>query len=322
MTDLLTVKNITKEFQTKNKGVSVKAVSSVSFSVKPGTTLGIVGESGCGKSTLGRLILRLLKSSSGSITFDGVDLDSISDKELRGARMKMQMVFQDPFSSLNPRQKIADIIREPLDIHKIGDSKSRNKKVAETILRVGLPLEALDRYPHEFSGGQRQRICIARAIILNPKLVVADEPVSALDVSIQSQILNLLTELKRDLNLTYIFISHNLSVIRHISDVVGVMYLGEIVEMADSDELFNNPQHPYTKALLSAVPQLKSTSQEKETLQGDLPSPFDLPSGCTFHPRCPVAMDVCAIQKPALLKITNTNHEASCHLVHPDLVVK
>lgn len=315
MSDLLTVKNITKEFKTKNKGVSVRAVNNISLSVKPGTTLGIVGESGCGKSTLGRLMLQLLKANSGSISFDGVDLDQLSDKDLRSARVKMQMVFQDPFSSLNPRQKIADIIREPLDIHKIGDRTSRKKKVQETILRVGLPLDALERYPHEFSGGQRQRICIARAIILNPKLVVADEPVSALDVSIQSQILNLLTELKRDLNLTYIFISHNLSVIRHISDVVAVMYLGEIVEMANSDELFSNPQHPYTKALLSAVPQIKETNIKKETLQGDLPSPFDLPTGCTFHPRCPVAMDICSSIKPEL--ITVGTRQSSCHKVHP-----
>ena len=315
MSDLLTVKNITKEFQTKNKGVSVKAVNNISLSVKPGTTLGIVGESGCGKSTLGRLILQLLKANSGSIEFDGINLAQMKDKDLRSARVKMQMVFQDPFSSLNPRQKISDIIREPLDIHKVGSRASRKKKVEETILRVGLPLEALDRFPHEFSGGQRQRICIARAIILNPKLVVADEPVSALDVSIQSQILNLLSELKRDLNLTYIFISHNLSVIRHISDVVAVMYLGEIVEMADSDEIFSNPQHPYTKALLSAVPQLKETVGKKETLQGDLPSPFDLPSGCTFHPRCPVAMEVCSSVKPEL--ITVGTHQTSCHKVHP-----
>jgi peptide/nickel transport system ATP-binding protein/oligopeptide transport system ATP-binding protein len=288
--------------------------------VKAGTTLGIVGESGCGKSTLGRLILKLLKASAGNISFDGVDLEKLSEKELRSQRMKMQMVFQDPFSSLNPRQKIADIIREPLDIHKVGNMASRKKLVEETILRVGLPLEALERYPHEFSGGQRQRICIARAIILKPKLIIADEPVSALDVSIQSQILNLLSELKRELNLTYIFISHNLSVIRHISDQVAVMYLGEIVEMADSEVLFKNPQHPYTKALLSAVPQVDGSAAAKQILQGDLPSPFDIPSGCSFHPRCPVAIEICRSFKPALMTTSAGDSKVSCHLVNPPKV--
>ena len=317
MSKLLTVENISKEFQTKNKGVTVKAVSDISLEVKAGTTLGIVGESGCGKSTLGRLILKLLKASAGTISFDGVELEKLSEKELRSQRMKMQMVFQDPFSSLNPRQKIADIIREPLDIHKVGNMASRKKLVEETILRVGLSLEALERYPHEFSGGQRQRICIARAIILKPKLIIADEPVSALDVSIQSQILNLLSELKRELNLTYIFISHNLSVIRHISDQVAVMYLGEIVEMADSEVLFKNPQHPYTKALLSAVPQIDGSAGAKQILQGDLPNPFHIPSGCSFHPRCPVAIEICSSLKPALMPNSAGESKVSCHLINP-----
>ncbi len=264
--------------------------------------------------------MKLLKASAGNISFDGVDLEKLSEKELRSQRMKMQMVFQDPFSSLNPRQKIADIIREPLDIHKVGNMASRKKLVEETILRVGLPLEALERYPHEFSGGQRQRICIARAIILKPKLIIADEPVSALDVSIQSQILNLLSELKRELNLTYIFISHNLSVIRHISDQVAVMYLGEIVEMADSEVLFKNPQHPYTKALLSAVPQVDGSAAAKQILQGDLPSPFDIPSGCSFHPRCPVAIEICRSFKPALMTTSAGDSKVSCHLVNPPKV--
>jgi len=317
MSKLLKVENISKEFQTKNKGVTVKAVSDISLEVKAGTTLGIVGESGCGKSTLGRLILKLLKASAGTISFDGVELEKLSEKELRSQRMKMQMVFQDPFSSLNPRQKIADIIREPLDIHKVGNMASRKKLVEETILRVGLSLEALERYPHEFSGGQRQRICIARAIILKPKLIIADEPVSALDVSIQSQILNLLSELKRELNLTYIFISHNLSVIRHISDQVAVMYLGEIVEMADSEVLFKNPQHPYTKALLSAVPQIDGSAGAKQILQGDLPNPFHIPSGCSFHPRCPVAIEICSSLKPALMPNSAGESKVSCHLINP-----
>lgn len=312
---LLTVSGLTKDFPIKGSKSKIKAVAGVSFSLNAGQTLGVVGESGSGKSTLGRLVLRLLEPSSGKIIFDGQEISELNSKELRTARRQMQMVFQDPFASLNPRMTIQALIREPLDIHKIGDEIERLDMVKKIIGLVGLTEDALTRYPHEFSGGQRQRISIARAIITRPKLIVADEPVSALDVSIQSQILNLMLDLRKDLNLTYIFISHDLSVIQHIADKVAVMYLGKIVEFATVDEIFSNPQHPYTRALISAVPQINLADRtDRVVLTGDIPSPASQPSGCHFHPRCPIAQVQCSDIEPELRTIISTNHQVSCHM--------
>lgn len=312
---LLSVSGLAKEFVIKGNKQKIKAVDGVSFALNAGETLGVVGESGSGKSTLGRLVLRLLEPTAGEITFDGEKVSELKPKELRAARRQMQMIFQDPFASLDPRMTIEALIREPLDIHKIGTDSERAEMVKNIIGHVGLTQDALARYPHEFSGGQRQRISIARAIITRPKLIVADEPVSALDVSIQSQILNLMLDLRKEMNLTYIFISHDLSVIQHIADKVAVMYLGKIVEFASVEDIFANPQHPYTKALISAVPQINPADRtNRVVLSGDIPSPAAQPSGCHFHPRCPIAVEQCSEVEPQLRSITTADHLVSCHL--------
>ncbi|EWY37219.1 hypothetical protein N825_21050 [Skermanella stibiiresistens SB22] len=314
--DLLAVEDLTKHFPLKTGGV-IHAVNGVSLRQRRGETIGIVGESGCGKSTFARLCLRLIEPTSGAIRFDGGDLRSLPARALRAKRRDMQIIFQDPYASLDPRMSVGDIIREPLDIHAIGNRAERRAQVVELLEKVGLPPDAARRYPHEFSGGQRQRIGIARAIALRPKLVVADEPVSALDLSIQSQVLNLLVTLRAEMNLSYLFISHDLAVIRHISDRVAVMYLGRIVELAEVDALYANPAHPYTRALLSAIPQPDPTRRRPRTiLAGDLPNPETPPSGCPFHPRCPSALEQCATVYPASRNIgpPDKPHLVDCHL--------
>ncbi|MEH7480234.1 dipeptide ABC transporter ATP-binding protein [Neobacillus drentensis] len=320
MKPILEIKGLKKHFPIKtgffNKVTGhVRAVDGVDFQVMPGETLGIVGESGCGKSTTGRTILRLLDPSAGEVLFNGKDLAKLSKEEMRQMRKDIQMVFQDPYASLNPRKTIRQILLEPLKVHGIGSSPGeRMKRVEEIIEVVGLRKEHLDRHPHDFSGGQRQRIGIARALILKPKVIIADEPVSALDVSIQSQVLNLLKDLKKEFNLTLIFISHDLSVVRHLCDRIAVMYLGRVVEIADKKQLFTNPSHPYTRALLSAVPIANpKAKRERVILKGDLPSPANPPSGCTFHPRCPVANESCKTNIPILQDI-DSGHHVSCHL--------
>lgn len=320
--ELLVVKNLKKYYPITGGilggevGV-VKAVDDVSFTVKRGETLGLVGESGCGKSTTGRSLLRLIEPTAGEVLFDGVNVTALSADEMRKMRRHMQIVFQDPFASLNPRHNIEKILEEPLIIHGIGTSAERKRKVQEMLEVVGLSSYHARRYPHQFSGGQRQRIGIARALMLNPKLIVADEPVSALDVSIQSQVLNLMQDLQRDLGLTYLFIAHDLSVVRHISDRVGVMYLGRIVELTTSTQLYSNPLHPYTKALLSAVPTPDPDAvRERVILQGDVPSPANPPSGCTFHTRCPHATEECRAVRPAFQDVGD-GHFVACHLYKP-----
>jgi oligopeptide/dipeptide ABC transporter ATP-binding protein len=316
--DLLTVKNVTKYFPLKGGRGTVHAVDDVSFSLKHGKTIGVVGESGCGKSTLARVLLRLIEPSSGNIFLDGSDLGKLSPKNLRTKRREMQIIFQDSYASLDSRQKIGNIIAEPLVVHRMGNRMKRRDRVAQLLDMVGLEPAAAKRYPHEFSGGQRQRIGIARAIALEPKLVIADEPVSALDVSIQSQVLNLLVDLRKQLGLSYIFISHDLAVVEHICDTIAVMYLGEIVEMADGETLFKEPKHPYTQALLSAIPRPdpKRRGNPRIVLQGDIPNPESPPEGCRFHTRCPQAMSKCKTQKPGrrLFKKSATEQVVSCHL--------
>jgi len=296
----------------------VHAVDDVSFSLRKGETLGVVGESGCGKSTLARVLLRLIEPTSGKIYIDGVDLSKLTPRNLRAKRREFQMVFQDAYASLDSRQKIGNIIAEPLIVHGIGDRKTRRQRVAKLLDLVGLEADAATRYPHEFSGGQRQRIGIARAISLEPKLVVADEPVSALDVSIQSQVLNLLVDLRKQLDLSYIFISHDLAVVEHICDTIAVMYLGEIVEMTDGETLFAAPKHPYTQALMSAIPRPdpKRRGSPRIVLQGDIPNPENPPQGCRFHTRCPEIMTRCKTQKPEqlLLEDAGKYHLVRCHL--------
>ena len=301
---LLKVENLQKYFPIKSGMFSrvvghVKAVDDVSFEVFEGETLGIVGESGCGKSTTGRVIMRLHEPTDGKVTFDGVELTGLSAEEMRKTRREIQMVFQDPYASLNPRHTVEKILMEPLIVHGIGTAAEQKKKVIEYLEIVGLSSYHAKRYPHQFSGGQRQRIGIARALMTNPKLIIADEPVSALDVSIQAQVLNLMQKLQQDLNLTYIFIAHDLGVVRHIRNRVGVMYLGRMVELAPSENLYAEPLHPYTQALLSAVP-IPDPVYEREQilLTGDIPSPSSPPTGCTFHTRCPLAMDMCKKQVP------------------------
>ena len=322
---LLEVKNLKKYFPVKagvfRKTVAhVKAVDDVSFAIKKGETLGLVGESGCGKSTTGRTILRLLEASAGKIIFDGKDVLSMDKKELRSIRKEMQIIFQDPYASLNPRMTVADIVGEPLDIHNlVSNKKEKKEKVKELLNDVGLLPEQMRRYPHEFSGGQRQRIGVARALAVDPKLIIADEPVSALDVSIQAQVINLLQDLQDKFDLTYLFIAHDLSVVKHISDRIAVMYLGKIVELTDKKELFNNTLHPYTQSLLSAIPIADPTyEKDRILLEGDVPSPVDPPSGCRFHPRCPEAMDICKEKEP-VFKDYGNGHFAACHLVEENL---
>jgi oligopeptide/dipeptide ABC transporter ATP-binding protein len=318
MKALLEVTGLKKHFPVGTgfmKKESVKAVDGVDFTVYEGETLSIVGESGCGKSTTGRCLLRLISPTSGEILFQGKDLMKLSPTEMRRQRREMQLIFQDPFASLNPRKTIRQILMDPLFVHNIGNASERRVKVEWMIEKVGLSPDYLNRYPHEFSGGQRQRIGIARALILQPKLIVADEPVSALDVSIQAQILNLLHDLQEEFKLTYIFISHDLSVVKHISDRVAVMYLGKIVEIAHKSKLYKSPQHPYTKALLSSVPVPNPTAKrDRILLEGDLPSPSNPPSGCSFHPRCPYAVETCKSAAPILEEKTQ-DHLVSCHLV-------
>jgi len=294
----------------------VKAVDDVSFEVFKGETLGLVGESGCGKSTTARTILRLIEATAGSVIFEDKEILSMQRKEFVKLRREMQMIFQDPYSSLNPRKMVRDIIGQPFKIHHPKMSNKDRENVVKDMLRVvGLDPSHLIRYPHEFSGGQRQRIGIARALALNPKLIIADEPVSALDVSIQSQILNLLNELQQEFNLTYIFIAHNLSVVKHLSDRVGVMYLGKLVELSTSDEIYAYPQHPYTKALFSAIPIPKvGAKKESIILEGDVPSPQNPPSGCRFHTRCTYCMGICKEEEPIFKEISKGHHVA-CHLM-------
>jgi oligopeptide transport system ATP-binding protein len=316
---LLDVIELSKDFALKG-GRKLQAVDRVSFSLRQGQTLGIVGESGCGKSTLGRLILRLIEPSSGSVRFMGQDVTLLPPPLLREMRKHMQVIFQDPQAALNPRMTVGRLIEEPLVIHRMGSATERAREVARLLETVGLPSETASKYPHEFSGGQRQRICIARALALKPQLIVADEPVSALDVSIQSQILNLMADLQRESGLAYLFISHNLAVVKYVSDAVAVMYLGRIVEMGEAAQVFVEPKHPYTQALLAAIPEPEPLeSQEKAggvPLLGELPSPDKLPTGCRFHTRCIHAMDRCAIEPPQSIQVgTNVApHWVECHL--------
>ncbi|MBU5594046.1 dipeptide ABC transporter ATP-binding protein [Amphibacillus sp. MSJ-3] len=298
----------------------VKAVDGVSFTVHEGETVSIVGESGCGKSTTGRAILRLDEPTSGEVEFDGEDLLSLSKREMRKKRKDLQIIFQDPYASINPRQTVRQILEEALTIQNVVPKEERSKKIAELMDVVGLGAHQADRFPHEFSGGQRQRIGIARALSVDPKLIIADEAVSALDVSIQAQVINLLKKLQREFNLTYLFISHDLGVVRHISDRVIVMYLGKIVEIGDKTSIFENPQHPYTKALLSAIPvpdPEPEAKKERIILQGDVPSPIDPPSGCRFHTRCPFATEKCKLVEPTLRSedYMKEGHSAACHYI-------
>jgi oligopeptide/dipeptide ABC transporter ATP-binding protein len=296
---------------------TIKAVDGVSFDVAKGTTLGLVGESGCGKSTTGRALLQLVPPTSGSVRLGGIDLGALSAGDLRKQRRRMQMIFQDPYASLNPRMTILDIVAEPLGVHGLVKTpRERLEKVAHLMETVGLDPSYMRRYPHEFSGGQRQRIGIARAISLSPELVIADEPVSALDVSIQAQIVNLLAQLQKNLGLTYVFIAHDLAVVRHLSREIAVMYLGRIVERAPAEALFAHPEHPYTQALLSAIPIPDPKIERKRkrlVLVGDVPSPLDPPAGCHFHTRCPYVMDRCRVEAPALIE-RGEGHFAACHL--------
>jgi oligopeptide transport system ATP-binding protein len=310
--ELVQVRGLVKHFAVEGSDDVVRAVDGVSFEIFRGETLGLVGESGCGKSTVGRCLLRLIEPTAGEINFDGRDVLSLGKGKLRELRREMQIVFQDPYASLNPRMKVGDIVGEPLVIHKIGTKRERRDRVAELLKRVGLDPDYRKRYAHEFSGGQRQRIGVARTLALNPKLIVADEPVSALDVSVQAQVVNLLQDLQKEFGLAYLFISHGLAVVEHISTRVAVMYLGRIVEVATAAELYTTPLHPYTQALLSAIPVPDPKhKRERIVLQGDVPTPINPPSGCRFRTRCPIAIDECARIDPELREVL-PGHEVAC----------
>ena len=320
---LIQIRNLKKHFPVlrgilRRQVGAVKAVDGLTFDIQKGETLGLVGESGCGKSTTGRAILQLLKPSEGEVLFEDENLTKLKPNELRSARRNMQMIFQDPYSSLNPRISVGSILGEPLSIHKTGNSKSRKERVHELLKLVGLNPHFVDRYPHQFSGGQRQRIGIARALATNPKFIVADEPISALDVSIQAQVVNLLDDLKAELGLTYLFIAHDLSMVRYISDRVAVMYLGRIVELSSRDEFFDHPLHPYTQALLSAVPipdPEKEAKRQQLILKGDVPNPANPPDGCHFHTRCSFATKTCEKEYPEFRDLggNNCSHKVACH---------
>jgi len=323
-TPLLEVTDLVKHFPIRSgvlvdrEVARVRAVDGVNLIVRDGETVGLVGESGCGKSTVCRAIMQLVAPTSGSVRFNGEELVGRSARDLRPLRREIQMIFQDPFASLNPRKRVGQIIGEPLELHGVARGAELNRRVQDLLERVGLQAEHYNRYPHEFSGGQRQRIGIARAIGLRPKLIIADEPVSALDVSVQAQIINLLDDLQREFSMAYLFVAHDLGVVRHVSDRVAVMYLGKIVEEADSDTLYSRPQHPYTNALLSAVPipdPRRNAARQRITLEGDVPSPIDPPPGCRFHTRCPKATEVCRSDEPALLGV-GPGHVVACH--HPE----
>ncbi|MCP4077350.1 MAG: dipeptide ABC transporter ATP-binding protein [Gammaproteobacteria bacterium] len=318
--DLLTVENLKMHFPVHGgvfyrQVATVFAVDGVNFTIEPGKTLGLVGESGCGKSTIGRALLRLYEPTAGKVSFEGQDITHLQGKGLRDLRLDMQMIFQDPFESLNPRHTIGDILEEPFVIHNLGSPAERKQEVLKLLDRVGMPAEAIHKYPHEFSGGQRQRIGIARAIALKPKLIICDEPVSALDVSIQSQILNLLLELQQEMGMAYLFVAHDLSVIKHVSDQIAVMYLGRIVEIADSETLYQNPMHPYTQALISSIP-VPDPRQRKNflPLHGEVPSPLNPPPHCHFVDRCPYAQERCNTETPRLSQMSaNEGHQVACH---------
>jgi len=321
-TALLEVRGLVKDYEVGGgllgKKEYVRAVRGVDLDVRRGETVGVVGESGCGKSTLGRSILRLIEPTAGTVRFDGVDLARLSASEMRRKRRFMQIIFQDPYSSLNPRMRVGAIVGEGLAIHRLAGGAARRRRVVELLSQVGLHEDAYDRYPHEFSGGQRQRIGIARALAVEPSFIVADEPVSALDVSIQAQIVNLLQDLQQQMNLAYLFIAHDLRVVEHISQRVAIMYLGKIVEIAPSAEIYVAPRHPYTRALLSAVPMPTPHGKSRRiALGGDVPSPITPPAGCAFHPRCPHAVDVCRAQEPMLVTGAR-DHAVACHVFPPE----
>jgi oligopeptide transport system ATP-binding protein len=316
---LLEVRNLVKHFPTTKGTIfsrrvgSVKAVDSVSFQIRRGETLGLVGESGCGKSTTGRLILRLIEPTAGEVWFQGRNVFALTPDALRTLRRDMQIVFQDPYASLNPKMTVGDIIGEPLQIHGLAKGAARERRVREVLEVVGLSPHHPKRYPHEFSGGQRQRIGVARALVVNPKLIICDEPVSALDVSVQAQVINLLRDLQREFKLTYLFIAHDLAVVKHISDHVAVMYLGKIVELAQKEALYERAKHPYSRALLAAIPIPDPTvKRERLALEGEVPSPMNPPSGCRFHPRCPEAQESCRAEEPALREV-EPGHLVACH---------
>lgn len=317
--ELLRVSGLKKYFPVKKgfgKGSMqyVKAVDNVNFTIYKGETFGLVGESGCGKSTTGRTLIRLYDVTEGEILFEGKDISKMKEKELLPYRKKMQMIFQDPYSSLNARMTVSDIIGEPLDIHKLAAGKERQDRIAQLLEDVGLKQEHANRYPHEFSGGQRQRVGIARALAVNPEFIICDEPISALDVSIQAQVVNMLEDIQEQYGITYLFIAHDLSMVRHISDRIGVMYLGQLVEIAESDELYENPLHPYTQALLSAIPDpYKDKEKSRIMLEGEVPSPINPPKGCRFASRCKYAMDICREAEPELEEIEK-GHSCACHL--------